>query len=222
MSIDFEKVEFDLSNPEPRCPCVLLVDTSGSMTGEPMRQLNSGLGILKSDLCRDEMAMLRVEVAIVKFGGRVELAQDFITAGDFEPPTLTAGGDTPMGAGISLALDLIDSRKQIYKTNGVPYYRPWIFLITDGAPTDGDLWRGAAQRIQTAESSKRVAFFAVGVHGADMSVLAQINPTRHPVALQGLAFREMFLWLSASMKSVSHSEVGSQVPLQAPIGWAAI
>jgi uncharacterized protein YegL len=111
-------------------------------------------------------------------------------------------------------LDLTERRKRDYKANGVVYYRPWVFLITDG-----NLWQQAAQRVHAMEAAKKVAFFAVGVSGANMGVLAQIaSPERQAVALDGLRFREMFQWLSGSMSQVSHAEVDAPVPLQAPIG----
>lgn len=217
----FDNVEFiDGVNPEPRCPCVLLLDTSYSMDGQPIQELNAGLVTFREDLGKDELALLRVEVAIITFGSTAQLVQDFVTARQFTPPTLTVSGSTSMGEGINMALNLLDKRKQGYKANGLPYYRPWIFLVTDGAPTDD--WKESAQRVNSAEIGRKVALFAVGVQGANMSILQQINPQRSPVALQGLAFREMFLWLSASMKTVSHANVGSEVPLQAPIGWGKI
>jgi len=129
MSTDFDAAEFDDSNPEPRCPCVLLLDTSASMDGEPIKALNEGLVAFRDDLDRDKLARLRVEVAIVTFGGRAALAQDFVTADQFQPPTLKTAGDTPMGGGINLAPDLIESRKKTCRTNGVRYFRPWVFLI---------------------------------------------------------------------------------------------
>jgi uncharacterized protein YegL len=52
-----------------------------------------------------------------------------------------------------------------------------------------------------------------------LKVLAQIGP-RQPLALNGLAFREMFQWLSTRMRTVSRAEVDAEVPLQTPIGWA--
>lgn len=211
----FDKVEFDPSNPEPRCPCVLLLDTSYSMDGQPIQELNAGLVTFREDLGKEELTLMRVEVAIITFGSTAQLVQDFVTARQFTPPTLTVSGNTPMGEGINMALDLLDRRKQGYKANGLPYYRPWVFLVTDGAPTDD--WKVAAQRVQSAEAKKKVLFFTVGVQGADMSILQQINPQRSPIALQGLAFRELFLWFSASMRSVSHANVGSEVPPQVPI-----
>lgn len=214
-----DKVEFDTSNPEARCPCVLVLDVSGSMHGEPLQQLNDGLLTFEKALKEDSLASMRVEVAIITFGNGVRVEQDFVTANQFEAPNLIASGLTPMGEAINLALDMIRERKDTYKQNGVAYYRPWVFLITDGVPTDE--WQVAAQRVQQAETGKSVAFFAVGVQGADMETLGQIT-TRQPVTLKGLNFQEMFVWLSQSLTSVSHSQVGDQVPLNSPSGWATV
>ena len=124
-----------------------------------------------------------------------------------------------MGEAINLALDKLDERKQTYKANGISYYRPWLFLITDGEPTDQ--WQPAAGRVQQAEASKRVAFFSVGVSGANTSILAQMSP-RQPISLNGLNFREMFVWLSSSLTSVSNSRPDDNVPLQSPLGWGSV
>jgi len=221
MAINFDRVELDTSNPEPRCPCVLLLDISSSMSGSPIEELNAGLQVFKQNLCADDLTMLRVEVAVVTFGGIVEIVQDFVTSYQFHPPHLSVRGDTPMGSAINVALDHLDARKQNYQRSGLGYFRPWVFLITDGAPTDGDLWRTAAQRVHKEETAKKVAFFAVGVEGADMNVLKQICQ-RQPVSLRGLNFREMFVWLSNSLTKVSHSEPDAEIPLQSPLGWGKI
>lgn len=106
-----------------------------------------------------------------------------------------------------------------YRNNGISFYRPWIFLITDGAPTDS--WNEAAMMIREGEASKSFAFFAVGVADANMEILKQIS-VRAPLKLQGLKFRELFMWLSNSMKSVSRSSLGSNVKLLPPSGWADV
>ena len=194
------------SNPEPRCPCILLLDVSGSMSGRPINELNAGLVTF-----RDEpLALKRVELGIVTFGP-VHVEQPFTSAANFFPPILFAQGDTPMGAAITKALDMVEERKREYRANGISYYRPWIFLITDGAPTDE--FRG--------EEDKRFAFFSIGVQGADMKTLAQIS-VRQPLPLQGLQFRELFSWLSSSLRSVSRSTPGTEVVLEAPKGWTSV
>lgn len=136
---------------------------------------------------------------------------------------LRASGDTPMGEAVLRALAMLEDRKQMYRSNGVSYYRPWVFLITDGGPTDS--WESAASQSREGETANRFAFFAVGVDGARMDVLSRFT-VREPVRLQGLKFRQLFQWLSNSMKAVSRSQPGDTVPLQdptaGPAGWATV
>lgn len=211
-------VEF-AANPEPRCACVLVLDVSSSMSGAPIKALNEGLAAFAHDVAGDAVARQRVEVAIVTFGGSVWVAQDFVTAGGFEPSKLSAGGGTPMGKAIEQALDMVEERKTLYRENGIVYYRPWVFLITDGQPTDS--WDEAARRVHEAEDAGRVAFFAVGVEGADMNVLSKLA-VRTPLKLAGLQFVELFLWLSQSQRAVSTSKPGDQTALPPVDGWAVV
>lgn len=128
-----------------------------------------------------------------------------------------------MGQAVNLAIDSLEARKQEYKANGISYYRPWLFLVSDGAPNDAD-WESAAARAVEMEEAKKFKMFCVGVQGADMEVLGKFCVGK-PVTLKGLRFRDMFLWLSSSQQSVSRSTPGDEVPLQNPTtpdGWASI
>lgn len=220
--ISFEQIPFGsdnfADNPEPRCPCVLLLDTSGSMAGMPIAQLNDGVRTFRQELLQDPLATKRVEVAIVTFGP-VSIETDFHTVPNFHPRELETTGDTPMGEAILTGIDMITRRKKEYKENGIAYYKPWIILITDGTPTDE--WAKAAAAVRTGEDNKSFAFFAIGVENANMDVLKQIS-VRAPLKLRGLMFREFFIWLSASMKMVSAKTPGSAINLLPPSGWSEL
>ena len=216
----FEQVEF-AENSEPRCPVVLVLDTSGSMGGRPIAELNEGLRVFRENLAGDSLAAKRVDLAVVTFGP-VQVVNDFGAIGTFQPPLLTAGGNTPLGAAIERALDLLQARKAEYRQQGIASFRPWVFTITDGSPTD-DCSR-ASRLISDGEEMKKFLFYAVGVENADMATLATIS-VRTPLHLKGLQFSDLFRWLSSSLRSVSRSGPGDQVALSnpaAPDGWATI
>lgn len=220
--ISFEQIPFGsdnfAENPEPRCPCVLLLDTSVSMAGMPIVELNEGVRTFRKELLTDPLATKRVEVAMVTFGP-VTVESAFHTVPNFHPSELETTGDTPLGSAVNMAVDMINQRKKEYKANGIAYYKPWIILITDGAPTDD--WAKAAARVKEGEAAGAFAFFAIGVEGANMDVLKQLS-VRAPLKLRGLMFREFFMWLSASMKMVSSKNPGNQINLLPPTGWSEL
>jgi uncharacterized protein YegL len=196
-------------NPENRCPVVLVLDTSGSMAGKRIEELNAGLQTLQSELTADALAAKRVEIAIVTFGP-VQVQCDFTGMQQFIAPHLYTTGDTPMGEAVEKAIEMLRERKDTYRANGISFYRPWIFLITDGAPTDSIT--KASQLVREGEGSKSFMMFAVGVEGANFEKLRSLV-VREPLKLRGLQFRELFQWLSTSLASVSRSQPSDTVPL---------
>lgn len=215
----FAAAEF-AENPEPRCPCILLLDTSGSMEGNSILELNQGLQAFRDEIFNDSLAMKRVEIAVVTFGP-VRVLQDFATADMFRPRQMDAAGDTPLGGAVARGLELLRNRKQILRDNGIKLFRPWIFLITDGEPTDN--WSQLPGIIRHGEENKSFSFFALGVKGANFEILKQIS-VREPLKLSGVRFKEFFLWLSASLKNVSRSNPGDtvQIPDYKPYGWSEV
>ena len=226
-----DMVEF-AENPEPRCPVVLILDTSASMYGPPIDALNEGVKTFKRELAKDPLAALRVEVAAIIYDGpdgsrdmnSVRLIQDFATVDKFNLAELRLFTGNHEAKAIHLALDTIEQRKRTYRESGISYYRPWIILIADGGLTESEEdIRAASERVRKAERDKQVAFFIIGVEGAVMEQLARLG-TRAPMLLKGLAFNELFIWLSGSMSRVSSSRPGDEVQLDVDglKDWAAL
>ena len=198
---------------EPHMACVLLLDTSGSMSGTAIESLNRGINKFIQQTAMDEMAQKRVDVAIIAFDDSPRLVMDFTPISQMEPVQLTTGGLTAMGAAINMAIDKVKERNYFYySTLGTQCYKPWIFMITDGAPTD-DI-TAAAQRIHEEESKGthgKLKFFALGVNGYDKETLFKL--TQRVMALEDTDFSGIFNWLSESMCAISVSRVGENVQL---------
>lgn len=192
-----------IDNPTPRCPVALVLDTSGSMYGAPIEQLNAGAQLFIDEVKRDDLARWSVDLAVYTAGGSADCIQSFIGVEQVAGlAPFSAGGGTPLGQAMRMALDDLEARKQAYRDAGVPYYQPWMVLISDGAP--GDAWQGVAQRAAALSAQRKLVSLPIGVQGADLDVLSQFS-SKPAVALDGLKFRELFLWLSASMARVSAS-----------------
>jgi len=217
---------------QPHCPTILLLDTSGSMNiSNKINDLNSGIKTFKEEIEKDDLARKRIDLAVVAFGQSVRVVSGFTSIEEFEPEELVADGLTPMGSAIKKSIDMLEARKDEYKTEGIDYYRPWIFMITDGEPTDmkeGDeLWNETVNAVHKGEKEGKFLFFTVGVDEADMDTLKLISPpNRAPIKLKENHFNEMFIWLSRSQTKVSASKVGEQVVLEDPFdmlnGWGEI
>lgn len=224
-------------NSEPRCAVVLLLDTSTSMEGDAIDALNQGVQELSGALLEDEKASLRVELAVITFGnggvqaldlrtgqGNVtfDAHQAFVPATDFVAPHLVANGGTPMGEATRRALTLVRERKEIYKAQSNDYFRPWIFLITDGQPNDAG-WETAADAARQEEARKGVLIFPIAVGDADIQTLSQFSGDRKPLKLVGgYPFGELFKWASKSIGKTMQSQQGDQVALESLGGWGVI
>ena len=210
------RLEDLVNNPTARVPVCLCLDTSGSMDGTPINELNEGVKLFYDAIREDETALYSAEISIVTFGGEALLIEDFANI-NRQPvaPVLGANGMTPMGEAVNLALDCLEKRKQEYKDKGVDYYQPWLVLMTDGAPNGSSSKLSTAiQRTVELVNDRKLTVFPIGIgKDADMNVLQQFSPTRNPLRLQGLKFKEFFAWLSKSVSKTSQSTPGEKVQL---------
>jgi len=182
------------------------------MSGPPIDNLNHALQDFKNKVSMDELAQKRVDIAIVEFNDTARMVQDFTPISQMTPVTLQPTGSTAMGAGINTAIDMVKARNRFYAGLGTPCFKPWIFMITDGTPTD-DI-ESARLRIQEEESKGthgKLKFFALGVPGFDKETLFRL--TKRVMELREADFAGIFNWMSESMVAISVSRVNDEAPL---------
>lgn len=211
-------VEF-AENANERTPCILVLDCSGSMRGEPIKQLNTGLQALEKELKEDIDASSRVQLLVIKAYGKddAEISADWVDAMNFMAPVMEASGLSPIGKAMKLALRKIEDQKCLYDSCGITSKRPWIFLISDGEPTDYG-WEAAAEECRLAQQNKKVVIHAVGTQGANLEKLAKFS-LMAPKRLSGLKFTEFFLWLSRSVSCISRAAPNMPDILDDIEGW---
>ena len=192
---------------ERHVACVFLLDVSGSMMqNDAIGKLNKGMVDFGKHMLNDGRVANVVDTAIVTFGNDVKVVQDWMPVSEMTAPVLTAKGNTPLGKALRKALEMIEDRKKVYKATGTPYYRPWIFCVTDGVPTDD--WKDAAKKLKEAEDDKKVIARCVCVENDPNFSRAEIRQIFDPsriLKLEGLDFSGLFEFVSNSLSAVSKS-----------------
>jgi uncharacterized protein YegL len=198
-------------NTVQRQQCMLVLDASMSMgtkdadSGLPrIELLNRGIQTLNDELRNDEKALVRVQIAAVVVGGvkdNARIIMDWTDGVDFAPFTLKAGSRTPLGAGMLLALQMIEEQKKELRSHGITYHRPWMFVLTDGEPTDTSAtWQEACKATHEAEAAKKVLIYSIGVGEFNFAKLAELT-AEPPRVLKGMNFHELFKFVSSSIKA---------------------
>jgi len=228
MSIKMNENEL-YDNPTIRIPICLVLDTSNSMnfseTGKeiPIDELNKGVKAFFENIKNDEIARYSAEISVVTFGkDGVQKVLDFKSIEKQNIPNLNADGLTPMSEGVTLALDLLNERKEKYSNVGIDYYQPWLVLMTDGMPTDNieEISKKVSEQIE----DKKLTIFPIGIGSdADLTILKKFSPTKPALRLRNLNFNDFFEWLSQSVSDLSRSVPGEfEFDVNKIKGWARI
>nr|WP_309592535.1 VWA domain-containing protein [Moraxella osloensis] len=183
-----------------RLPVYLLLDTSGSMHGEPIESVKNGVQILISTLRQDPYALETAYLSIITFDSNAKQVVPLTELASFQVPNLTATGTTSLGSALSLLAQKIDQEVQKTTSEIKGDWKPLVFLMTDGSPTDD--WQKGLKNLQSIKSPMIIAC-AAG-HGADTSVLKQI--TEIVVSLDTAdanTIKAFFKWVSASVSTGS-------------------
>ena len=185
-----------------RLPVYLLLDTSGSMYGEPIEAVKNGVQTLISSLRSDPYALETAYLSVITFNSSAQQVTPLTELAAFQQPKIDASGCTAMGEALTLLAQKTDSEVTKTTNDQKGDWRPLVFILTDGEPTD-DLNKGLA------EFKKRkfgmVVACAAGM-GANTNTLKQIteNVVRLDTA-DGESIKQYFKWVSASISTSSKS-----------------
>jgi uncharacterized protein YegL len=186
-----------------RLPVYLVLDCSGSMTGEPIEAVKNGMQMLVSALRQDPQALESAYLSVITFDSNARQVVPLTDLAGFQVPELTAAGCTAMGEGLTVLCDC--AKREVIKSTPVQKgdWRPLVFLMTDGEPTD-DLKRGitAFQALKWG----MVVCCAAG-QSANTENLKKISPecvVRLDTA-DSKSLAAFFKWVSASISTSSKS-----------------
>jgi uncharacterized protein YegL len=194
-----------------RLPVYLVLDTSGSMTGEPIAAVETGVQTLVSALRQDPYALETAYLSVITFDSSAKQIVPLTELTAFQVPSIQASGTTALGDALTLLANKIDS--EVTKTTAEVKgdWKPLVFLMTDGGPTDN--WQKGL-----AEFRKRKVGIVVACaagQGADTNVLKQI--TECVVQLDtadSSTIKAFFKWVSASVSTGSQKvDSGNEVGL---------
>lgn len=196
---------------EKHLAAVLLVDTSMSMMEKPIEELNHGLEEFGQALQQDALALGRVEIMIISFNSTVQTEMPFKPAMEYQAPKLVAEGLTALNEAIDTALDVLEERKDLYKQNGINYYRPWLFVLTDGEATDEERESATKTRLRGYIDRKKVVFMPMAIgESVNKEKLREYYPEDAPskvvLSADSKHFKEAFVWLSESLTVIAKSD----------------
>jgi uncharacterized protein YegL len=198
-----------------RLPIYLLLDCSGSMFGDKIEAVRQGIRALISDLKTDPQALETAYISVITFDSSAKQVVQLTDLMNFKEPRLEANGATSLGEALTLLDSCISREVQKTTENQKGDWKPMIFLLTDGMPTD--TWEHAAQRIKKSRPGNIIACAAGS--DADTSVLKQITEIVLELNnLQPDAFKQFFRWVSSSIKATSQSvaQVDGGAPVSLP------
>jgi uncharacterized protein YegL len=185
-----------------RLPVYLLLDCSGSMSGEPIEAVRMGLKALLSDLKSDPQALETVWLSIITFESKAKQVVPLTEIGAFQEPNLDATGTTSLGEALTLLMTSIDTEVRKTTKDQKGDWKPLIFIMTDGMPTDS--WEKPADNLKKRRPGNIIACAA----GPDADDTALKRITEIVVRLQDTSpgtLAAFMKWVTASVTTTSAS-----------------
>ena len=183
-----------------RLPVYLLLDTSGSMTGEPIEAVKNGVQMMVHSLRQNPQAIETAFVSIITFDSEAKQLIPLTDLASFQTVDLKAAGTTALGAALSLLADKLENEVTKTTLEQKGDWKPIVFIMTDGVPTDD--WQAGFQKLKAVKKGLIVGC-AAG-NNADDKVLKEIAD--QVVRLSNTdadSIGKFFQWVSASLATTS-------------------
>ena len=180
-----------------RLPVYLLLDCSGSMAGDPITAIHEGLHMIHRLLVADPQALETVYISVIKFADNAKQYR-LIALDRFVPPSLEASGKKSMGAALHLLADSIEQDLIFHASVQKGDFRPLVFLLTDGEPTDN--YRRAVSRLKQLRGIHKPTIIALGC-GSNVNTAMLGEITDHVFLMHSVSpehIKSFFKWISGS------------------------
>ena len=189
-----------------RLPIYLLIDTSGSMMGEPIEAVKQGIRTLITELKGDPQAVETAYLSVITFDSHARQLVPLTELMKFSEPEFSASGATALGEALLVMLDCI--KKEVRKNTDVHKgdWRPFVFILTDGSPTDTEAFSRAVDAVRNADIGNIIACAA----GAKVNIEPLKRITKNVLIMNTISagdFSNFFEWVSGSIKMTSKSMV---------------